>query len=171
MATLLITAKPCHLPDPEHKGKWSILPEANEFYYQKVGSHHIFLHKCLPDEEQGKKLVYKHKKVSEWINMIFSYLKNNIDDICLADFYLIAHDEDLLRYKNNDEGLFSESSVVTVGSDLQGKVPDKHIYVFMHSIQHDMFEKLIKNLIDIDESSIAAAIEIINNCTHETSVS
>lgn len=170
MATLFITAKPCHMPDQDHLGGWNILQEANEFYYQRVGSHHIFLHECLSYKEQRKLPVYKHKKVSDWINKVLSYLNNNITDFRIDDFYLIAHDGDLLRYNNNDEGLLPEYKVEAVDGGLQGIVPDKHIYVFMHSIQHDMFEELIKKLIDINEINIEAAIEIINNCTYETSV-
>lgn len=167
MATLFITAKPRYMPDEENEGKWVILPEG--FYYQKVDVHHIFLHECLPKD--GKIPKSKHSIVAAWIDTIITYSEEMLDGFCPDEFFLIVHDEDLLRYKKNDEGLLRESEVVAIAGGLQMKVKDRHIYVFMHRIQHVMFEALIKDLIDIEKSNIEAAIRIIKECTYETSVS
>ena len=113
MATILITTKPRYMPDEENPGKWQTLPEAEGFYYQDIGSHHIFLHECLPKD--GKKLKPKHTIVASWVDTVISYSNAKFNDFCFEDFYLIAHDEDLLRFRKNDEGLLREDVVISVG--------------------------------------------------------
>lgn len=169
MATLLITAKPRFMPDDDNLGKWEVLPNIPNFYYQKVGQHHVFIHECLPSD--GKKPKSKHKIVANWVDVIITYSKEHFDDFFHDDFFLIAHDEDLIRYRKNDEGLLREAEVKSVHGGLEGKINDKNIYIFMHSIQHDMFETLVKKLSVLEINNIELAIRVIKGCTHETSVS
>lgn len=169
MATLLITTRPRYMPDDNDLYNWTILSEASDFYYQNVGGHHLFIHECLPND--GKKIKPKHKIVASWVENIIHYSQKIFSDFCLDDFFLITHDEDLLMYRSNDEGILRESQVDSVHGGLEGKVVDKNIYVFMHGPQHDMFEAIIKDLLEPSVENVKRAIQVIKECKYETKIS
>ena len=68
------------------------------------------------------------------------------------------------------KGYYERMSLYPWGGGLEKKIADKHIYLFMHSIQHDMFEALIRDLIEPDINNIERALLVIKKCTYETSV-
>jgi len=164
MAVLIITAKYSFLPDPDDPAGWEIHSENNiDFYFKEVACHKLFLKECI--QKTNLKQKSKHEETADFVKLVKSKTTNIMDD----EYFLIVHDSDLKKSKQHDEGLYSEDSIKEVGSSLQSLIPDKHVYVFQHSEQHDMFEILIKNILyGIDEDIVNRVVEYINSCQDTT---
>ena len=160
MAVLIITAKPAFLPDPDDLAGWEL---QGGLYHRQAGAHHLFLAECI--EEVNRKQRAKHEHLAELVRAA----RQAVPD---GECYLIAHDRDLLKGSGSgDEGIFPEAGVAAVGSSLAGLVPDRHIYIFQHVPQQDMFETLIVNLLDdITAETVERTVSLIDGCTYETSL-
>lgn len=157
------------MPDEDDIHNWTILSEANGFYYQNIDGNHLFIHQCLPND--GKKTKLKHKIVASWVETVVQYSMEHFSNYSHDEFFLITHDEDLLSYSDNGEGILRESQVSSVKGGLEGKVTDGNIYIFMHGPQHDMFEAIIKDLIEPNIDNVTRAITVIRECQNETEIS
>ena len=165
MAVLIITTKSAFLPDPDDPAGWALREhEGRDFYVREVGEHRLYLTECLADA--GKKQKIKHESIAG----IVRYVLQDVSGADRGDFYLIAHDKDLLKASGNDEGIYREAAVAEVGSSLQGLLPDRHIYLFQHVAQQDMFEALINKLLDdISAEEVQAVVQLIDGYSYETS--
>lgn len=165
MAVLLISAKAAFIPAPDDLAGWTPLSseDGEQIYFRTVGEHRLYAAECI--SEVGRKQKYKHELLAAFVRKVVEHEPG----VPGSDFYLIAHDRDLLKPGSGDEGIYPESAVETVGSSLAGLLADRHIYVFQHVARQDMFETLIAGLLD-EEPGADAAITLINNCKHETSV-
>lgn len=168
MAILIVTSKVAYFPDPEEQEGWSLEKEEGlEYFTTEIGPHKLFWTKCIKDVE--KRVEDKHEIIADIVKRIKNKCHASDEDC----FYLIVHDLDLLSH--HDEGIYPEKNVKIIGSSLVSLIPDRHIYVFQHVPEQDMFKTLvIKNseedaCITIDD--INNTLELINSCLHETPVS
>lgn len=167
MAVLLITTRGSYVPDDENLGNWEKVHDEPDFYTLKVGKHRVFVCECIGDEWKTKKTVMKHNEVASWIDIVMQYEKENSEHISSNDIYAICHDKDLVTNFLTDEGIFPESEVL---GNLKGKIQDRHIYVFQHVFEQDMYKAIIRPLPhELTESNIDQAIAVIQDCTYEVS--
>lgn len=168
MATLFISAKPPFLPDSEGLGNWTVLPGTEDFYVIELGNHHIIAHPCIKDEIAiPKKASTKHRMVATWLDTILPYIDKEWGTLDIEDFYMICHDKDLIDCEKEEhrEDLYRE---VELSEGLKGRVKDGHIYAFMHSPGHPIYEALIVNLFDeATPKDVENAIQIINALNDE----
>lgn len=164
MAVLIITTKSAFLPDPDEPAGWELHGhDGRDYFVRQAGPHRLYLTECITDASKKQKI--KHETLAG----IVRFAQTDAADAPRDTFYLIAHDKDLLKASENDEGIYREAGVEEVGSSLQGLVPDRHIYIFQHVAQQDMFEKLISNLLDeINPSLVEEVVQLIDTYSYET---
>ena len=161
MACILVTAKSMYLPDSENLYGWTVVSSGGEDYYvRKIGGHVLLAHPCI--EEIGKKLLVKHSIVASWVSFAKGYFRGEDPSFNESVFYLIAHDKDLLSKEIVKEGVFRASSIVS-GSNLNGLIMDRHIYVFPHIPNKPMFSLFISRLIDesLSENDVDSVVQLI----------
>ena len=165
MAVLIITTKAAFLPDPDDPAGWALREhDGRDYFVRQAGPHRLYLTECLTDA--GKKQKIKHDAVAG----IVRFAQSDAADAPRQAFYLIAHDKDLLKVSGNDEGVYREAGIEEIGSSLQGLIPDRHIYIFQHVAQQDMFETLINKLLDdIGPTEVEEVVRLIDDCRYETS--
>lgn len=165
MAVLIITTKAAFLPDLDDLAGWTLCAhDGREYYVQQTGPHRLYLTECLADADKKQKI--KHETLAG----IVRFAQSDAAGADPGDFYLIVHDKDLLKASGNDEGIYREAGVEAVGSSLQGRIPDRHIYIFQHVARQDMFETLISKLLDdIDPETVRQTVQLIDTCSYETS--
>lgn len=169
MAILFVTAKPSYMPDCDELGEWKLVPNTKDLFVQKLGNHYIFAHECMNKAESQRLPEIKHDIVASWLDAALSWLESELGACSNDDIYLICHDKDLLDQSNKvntDEGLFLKSKV---RGHLQKKqIRDRHIYIFQHVVEQDMFKALIGSLFETTTENVEQAIQLINECTYET---
>lgn len=159
MAFIFITAKYKNMPDAENLSGWDVIDGTADFYIRSVNNHVLVAHPCI--EEVGKKVLIKQNILASWIEFVKIYFSQHYSDFKDADLFVIAHDKDLLSC--DKEGLFRSSSIEK-GSKLVGMIPDKHIYVFLHSPRKPMYSTLISKMLeDLSEEQIDSVIQLIEN--------
>lgn len=174
MKLILITARPDFMPDSEDFGTWQPMPDEDGFFMQTLGDYHLFVHECLPNlssETYNVKLLVekKHALVASWLNTIISFAKKQGFKFSKEEIYAILHDRDLISHDDhNEEGIYHEERIISVGGGLEGMTEDGHVYIFMHSVGQDMCVALINDLIEPSKENVEQALRLINKCADET---
>lgn len=163
MAILIITAYETYLPDPNNMVEWEERTDNDRHYFFcAIGEHKLYLKKC---SEKERRQTLKYTEVVQFVEACLHADNQETPDN--QDNYLIVHDKDLLRPREEREGIYQD-----VDGRLSRYIPNGHIYLFQHSLppenRQNMFDTLIKKLLIVTEKNITDAIQLINNKEYET---